>query len=120
MRKLCVILGFIAAVLAVVLAVTPFSKMALIPAIIAFVFGLVIFYISKEQSKKVIQYIFLLTIISVVITTYKAVFNKVEVGNTEELEDRVKESEEDSKEILEDLDLEEIDFEDIETIEDIQ
>lgn len=115
MRKLCIILGFTAALLSVILAVTPLSKIALLPAIIAFVFGLIILFLSKEQSKKVIQYIFLLAIIAISITTYKSLFNKVEVGNTEELQDRVKESEEDSKEILEDLDLEEID-----TIEDIQ
>lgn len=43
MRKFLVILGFIAAILAVVLAVTPLSNIALIPAIVAFILGLAIF-----------------------------------------------------------------------------
>jgi uncharacterized membrane protein YjjP (DUF1212 family) len=110
MRKLFIILGFFTAILAVVLAVTPLSNISIIPSIAAFISGLIVFYLSKEKSKKVVQYIFLLTIISFSITIYKALFNKTEVGNTEELEVRVKESEQDSKEILEDLDIDEIDI----------
>ena len=107
MRKLCIILGFIAALLAVVLAVTPLSNLAIAPAIIAFLSGLCAFLISKkhEQSKKPVQYIFLLIIIAVSITIYKAVFNTVEVGDTQELLDKEKASEEEAIEELEDLDL---------------
>ena len=111
MRKLFIALGFFTAILAVVLAVTPLSNISIIPSITAFISGLIVLYLSKEKSKKVVQYIFLLTIISFSITIYKAIFNKTEVGNTEELEERIKESEEDSKEILEDLDIDEIDVE---------
>ena len=53
------------------------------------------------------KWIFLLTIIALSVSIYKAVFNKTELGDTEELKERVKESEEDSKEILEELDIEE-------------
>jgi len=122
MRKFLVILGFIAAILAVVLAVTPLSNIALIPAIVAFILGLAIFYLSKKQnqSKKVVQYIFILTIISIGITTYKSVFNEVEVGDTEELQERADESVEDSKEILEDLDIEEIDDIDMEELDGLE
>ncbi|TBV24776.1 FUSC family protein [Meridianimaribacter sp. CL38] len=122
MRKFLVILGFIAAVLAVVLAVTPLSNIALIPAIVAFILGLAIFYLSKKQnqSKKVVQYIFILTIVSIGITTYKSVFNEVEVGDTEELQERADESVEDSKEILEDLDIEEIDDIDMEELDGLE
>ncbi|RYH71938.1 MULTISPECIES: FUSC family protein [Flavobacteriaceae] len=122
MRKFLVILGFIAAILAVVLAVTPLSNIALIPAIVAFILGLAIFYLSKKQnqSKKVVQYIFILTIVSIGITTYKSVFNEVEVGDTEELQERADESVEDSKEILEDLDIEEIDDIDMEELDGLE
>ncbi|MGG5488027.1 FUSC family protein [Gaetbulibacter sp. PBL-D1] len=122
MRKFLVILGFIAAILAVVLAVTPLSNIALIPAIVALILGLAIFYLSKKQnqSKKVVQYIFILTIVSIGITTYKSVFNEVEVGDTEELQERADESVEDSKEILEDLDIEEIDDIDMEELDGLE
>jgi predicted membrane protein len=88
MRRLFIILGFIAAILTVILAVTPLSKLAFLPAVAALIFGLIAFYISRKQNnpKKSIQIIFLLTIISLGITTYKAVFETTEVANVEELE----------------------------------
>lgn len=113
MRSLFIVLGFIAAVLALVLAVTPLSKLAYLPAVAALIFGFIAFYISKRKQspKKSVQLIFLLTIISLVLTTYKAVFNTTEVGNLEEFELKEEASIEDSKEILEGLDLDEIDIE---------
>lgn len=115
MKRLFIILGFISAVLAVILSVTPFSKIAYIPGIAAFVFGLKAFYLAKQSSKKPIQLIFLLTIISLSLTTYKAIFNKAELGNTHTLELKEKESEEKAIEELEGLDLDEF-----EGVEDIQ
>ncbi len=118
MRRLFIILGFIAAILAVVLSVTPLSKIAYIPAVAALIFGLVAFYLSnqKQLPKKSIQLIFLLTIISLSLTTYKAIFNKAELGNTEMLQQKEKESEEKAIEELEGLDLDELEgIEDINT-----
>ncbi|WP_197276115.1 FUSC family protein [Mangrovimonas sp. TPBH4] len=117
MRKVLIVLGFITSLLAVILALTPLSNLAFIPAILAFLLGLSIFVVSKKQnkSKKVLQYIFLLTIITLGLSIYKSVFHTIEVGNTEELQERAKESEENSKEILEELDIDEEDLE----IEDI-
>lgn len=107
MRKLFITLGVIAAIIAVVLSSLPLFNMAFIPAIAALIFGLVAFYLSKKEneSKKVVQLILLLTIISLCLSTYKAVFNKTEVGNTEELEVRVQEAEENAIEELEGIDL---------------
>ena len=48
----------------------------------------------------------MLTIISLLLTTYKAVFTTVEVGNVEGLELKEKESEENAIDELEGLDLE--------------
>jgi len=115
MKRLFIILGFITAVLAVILSVTPFSKIAYIPGIAAFVFGLLAFYLAKQNSKKSIQLIFLLTIISLSLTTYKAIFNKAELGNTQTLEIKEKESEEKAIEELEGLNLDE--FEDVEDMQ---
>lgn len=119
MRRLFIVLGFVAAVLALVIAVTPLSQLAFIPGVAALVFALIAFYISrrKQYPKKSIQLIFLLSLISLVLTTYKAVFTTAQVGNLEELELKEEASMEDSKELLENLDIkiEESDPELIET-----
>lgn len=113
MKRLSIILGFIAAVLAVVLAVTPLSNLAVFPIIIGFICGLVIFFITRRDEKKTksIQYIFLLVIIALSLTIYKGVFTTTEIGNIEELETKDEESEEDAKELLEGLDLDDVDTE---------
>ena len=108
-KKLIIILGFIAAVLAVIIAVTPFSNLSVIPITIAFVAGLLIVFLSKKDNSKTksIQYIFLMVIIALVLTVYKSVYYTSEVGNTEQLEQRDEENLEDSKELLEEIDFDE-------------
>ena len=108
-KKLFIILGFITAIAAVIIAVTPLSNLAIAPIIIAFICGWVIIYLSKKQKSKTktIQYIFLLVIIALSLTIYKGVFSKTEVGNTEEIIERDKENPEDYKEILEDIEIDE-------------
>ena len=107
MRKLLIVLGLIAAIFAVIFAVLPVSNLSFIPGTAALVFGIAAFLMSKKegQSKKVIQLIFLLTIIALALATYKSIFDTVEVGDTLELEQRVEDSVEDSKEILEDIEI---------------
>ncbi|MEO6347643.1 MAG: FUSC family protein [Aquaticitalea sp.] len=121
MRRLFIILGFIASILAVILSVTPFSKIAFIPAVVAAIFGLIAFYISRQKQypKKSIQLIFLLTVISLTITTYKAVFTVVEVGNVEGLQLKEKESEENAIEELEGLDLEDVKTDDTQELKEL-
>lgn len=108
-----IILGFISATLAVIFAVTPFSQIAYIPSGLALIFGILALYLSREKkaSKKSIQLMFLLTIIALCLTTYKSVFNTVEVGNTDELELKETESQEQAIEELNDLELDESEFE---------
>lgn len=109
MKKLLIILGFITAILAVILAVTPLSNLSIIPLIIGFLCGLGILLISKRDKKKTktIQYIFLLVIIALCITIYKGVFHTSELGDTEQLQQREEDNLEDSKEILEDIEIDE-------------
>jgi len=109
MKTLFVVLGFIASIIAVILAVTPLFKIAFIPCIAALVFGLVALYISRQKQlpKKSIQLLFLLTIIAFSVTTYKSIFIKVEVGNTDELIQKEDASEQEAIETLEDIDIEE-------------
>ncbi|WP_397362382.1 FUSC family protein [Olleya sp. R77988] len=103
MRKASIILGLIFAVLAVILAVLPFYKLAFIPAILAFIFGLIAFLKSKKegQSTHIIQVIFLITIITLGLATYKAIYKVSEVGDTKELELREDTLEEESIDDLE-------------------
>mgnify|MGYP000371073852 CR=1 FL=1 len=108
-KKIFIILGFISAILAVILAVTPLSNLAIAPIVVAFISGLVVLFLSKKQKTKTktIQYIFLLVIISLSLTIYKGVFSTTEIGNTEQLEKRDEENLKDSKEILEEIEIDE-------------
>ncbi|RNC86451.1 MAG: FUSC family protein [Winogradskyella sp.] len=107
MKKLLIILGFIASILAVVLAVTPLFKLSVFPIIIAFLCGIALLYFSKKKKfkTKAIQYVFLLTIISLSFTVYKSVFQKAEIGDIKELEQLDETSEEDAIKELEDIEI---------------
>ncbi|WP_298895295.1 FUSC family protein [uncultured Psychroserpens sp.] len=113
MKKLFLILGFIAAILAVILAVTPLSKLAYIPSVAALIFGVLSLITSKDnkQYKRSIQLIFLMTIIALTLTTYKALFTEAEVGNTEQLEEKEDQLEQESLDELDNIELEELDSE---------
>lgn len=67
-------LGFITALLGTILAVTKFYNYAVIPLLMAFVFGILVLLKSKNQQHKPksIQYIFLLVIISLGFFIYKS------------------------------------------------
>jgi uncharacterized membrane protein len=107
MSKLFTILGIISAILAVVLSALPFFNMAFIPAIAALIFGFIAFYLSKQQnqSNKMVQLIFLLTIIALVIASYKAIFFEAEIGNTEELEVREEQVKENALDELDNIEI---------------
>jgi membrane-bound ClpP family serine protease len=109
MRTLFVVLGFIASILAVILAVTPLFKIAFIPSIVALVFALIVLYVSRQKQlpKKSIQLVFLLTIIALSLTTYKSIFITVKVGDTEEQIQKENESEQEALETLEDIEIDE-------------
>ncbi|NRA94416.1 MAG: FUSC family protein [Psychroserpens sp.] len=113
MKKLFLILGFISATLAVLIAVTPLSKLAFIPGVIALLLGIFAMVKSKSEnsSKTSIQLIFLMTIIALALTTYKTIYSTAEVGNTEELTEKEKTSEEEAIKELEDLELDDIELE---------
>lgn len=113
MKALFRILGLISAILAVVLSVLPLSNLAYIPAIAALVFGLIAFLMArqKQEPRKSIQLIFILTIIALSLATYKSIFSESEVGNTEELQETEQKSQEEAIEELEELDIDDIDIE---------
>jgi len=107
MRKTLIIIGLITAILSVILAVLPLSNFAFIPAIIAAICGLLAFFKSKAEKKPkhTVQLILLLTIIALALATYKSVMVTSEVGDTEKLEQRDKDSQEDAVQELEDIEI---------------
>lgn len=111
MKKLFIVLGLITGILAVILSVLPTSKIAFIPAALAFIFGLLAFIKAKKDgtSKHTVQLIFLFSIIALSLATYKSIFETNEIGNTEQLEQREEKSLENSIEEL-DEELEDIDI----------
>lgn len=113
MKRLFTILAIIASVLSIILSVLPASNLAIFPGAAALIFGLIAFYLSKKAGKvkKIIQFSFLLTIMALTITTYKAIFSTTEVGNTEAMVEKEEESKEEAIEDLEEIDLEDIEIE---------
>ncbi|AXP82908.1 hypothetical protein CJ739_3848 [Mariniflexile rhizosphaerae] len=116
MKKVFTILAIIASILAIIFSVLPISNLAVFPAASALVFGGIAFYLSKRagEVKKIIQFTFLLTTCALAITTYKAFFIKTEVANTEILNEKEAQFEEEAIEELENLDIETSEFEDVE------
>lgn len=109
MRITFTILGFLSAIIAIVLSILPFGLIALIPIVIAFVFGLLAFKQSKKDDKSVtpIQLIFLLVIIALALTTYRSIFTENKVEADTEFIDKQESSEEKAIEELDALDINE-------------
>ena len=104
MKTLFSILGLITAILAIVLSILPLEKIALIPAILALIFTVISFVLAKNDSKKFIKFILILTIVSFAIIVYKYVFaSGSEVTVDQEFIEKNKQSEEKAIEELEDL-----------------
>ena len=113
MKLLFSILGLISSIIAIILAILPMEKIALIPAISAFVFAIIAWYLSKNESKKLIKLIFLVTIIALVLITYKSIFSgEYEVTADENFIEKNQQSEEKAIEELEELDT----FEELDSI----
>lgn len=116
MKLLFSILGLISSILAVILSILPMEKIALIPAIAAFVFGLIAMYLSKNESKKLIKFVFFVTILALAIITFKSIFSgEPKITTDESFIEQNQESEEKALEELEDL--QELDtFEELDSI----
>ena len=110
MRNFVKIIAFIAAILALVLAVTPLSNIALFPLLAAIVLAILLYFLSKKQdkSKKPVQYILLLSIVALGFMIYKSLFTETTVKEEaqEEMNIKEQESQEESLKELEALDIE--------------
>lgn len=104
MKTLFSILGLIAAILAIVLAILPMEKIALIPAIVSLVFILIAFVMAKNEGKKFIKFTFILTLIAFALIIYKYIFaGELEVKIDEDFIEKNEKSEEKAIEELENL-----------------
>jgi carbon starvation protein CstA len=105
MRILFIILGALAAIIALTLSILPFGMLAFIPAIAALIFGLLAFTLSNREgkSKGIVNLILLLTVIALAITTYRSFTNENTIETDTEFIEKEKESEEKAMDELEDL-----------------
>lgn len=104
MRLLFTILGLISAILAVILAVLPLEKIAIVPGVFAVIFSLIARYTSKNTGKKLINFSFLIVIIAFLLIAYKIVFaSESQVTMDENFIEQNEKSEEKAIEELEDL-----------------
>ncbi|GAA4300783.1 FUSC family protein [Aestuariibaculum suncheonense] len=108
MKKTLTILAVIASIFAVIFSVLPISNLAIFPGIAALLFAGGAFYLSKKagEVKKLVQFSFLLTIIALALTSYKAIFTTTEVENTDELQAKEEEFQDAAIEELEGLEIE--------------
>lgn len=116
MKVLFSILGLISAILAVILAILPLEKIAVIPAVAAVAFGLIAWALSKKDEKKLVKFTFMVAIIAIAVILYKFIFaGESEVSVDENFIEQNEKSEEKAIEDLEDL--EELDnFEELDSI----
>lgn len=107
MRIIFIILGLLLAVLGLTLSILPFGKIAFIPIVLAFIFGLLAFKISKKegQSTAFIKFIFLVTIVALGWTIYRSIFDENVVEDDIETIQNEEESLEEAKKELDDLEI---------------
>jgi TRAP-type mannitol/chloroaromatic compound transport system permease small subunit len=119
MKKAFTILALTASALAIILAVLPISNLAIIPSIAALIFGVIAFYLSKKtgEPKKIIQFTILLTFVALALSGYKAFFTTTKVANTDVIDAKEIQFEEEAIQELEGLEINDADFEEINTEE---
>lgn len=108
MRLLVTTLAVLAAILGLILSILPFGAIALIPIIAGFVLGFMAFKMAQKDgaNTKFIRVIFLVTLVALVLSIYRTVFEDNVVENDIETIEKEKQSQEDALEELEDLDIE--------------
>lgn len=119
MKKAFTILAVIASFLAIIIAVLPISNLTILPAVVAIAFGITAYLLAKKdgQPKKIIQFTFLLTLVALSLSGYKAFFTTTKVDNTDVIDAKEIQFEEEAIQELEGLDINELDFEEVNTSE---
>ena len=107
MRLPLIIISIITALIGLALSILPFGTIAILPIVIAFVSGFIAFKISQKENKSIniIKVIFFIIIISLGLTIYNSFKTNEIVVDTESIT-KENQSEEDSLEELESLEIE--------------
>ena len=107
MRTLFILLGIISAILGLALSILPFGKIALIPIIASFIFGVIAFKLSQKErlNTTVIKITFAIIIIALALNIYNSLKPNEIIEDKEQIEKEIQSEEEDLEE-LEGLDIE--------------
>jgi len=107
MRLPLIIISIITALIGLALSILPFGTIAILPIVVAFVSGFIAFKISQKENKSIniIKVIFFIVIISLGLTIYNSFKTNEIVEDTESIT-KENQSEEDSLEELESLEIE--------------
>ena len=108
MRLLVTTLAVISATIGLILSILPFGTIALIPIILAFILAFMAYKMAQKDqvNTKFVKVIFLITIIAFVLSLFRIVFDENVVENDIETIEKEKQSDEDSLQELEGIDIE--------------
>ena len=83
MRIIVTVLAVLTAILGLALSILPFENIALIPIAAAFVLGFTAFKMAQKESRntKFVKIVFLITIVALVMSIYRAITDENIVEN---------------------------------------
>ena len=107
MRLIITILAVLLALIGLTLSILPFGPIALIPIILAFILGIIAFKLAKKEGSGLglIKLIFLVVILGLGMTIYRAIFDENVVADDIETMINEEESLEEAKEELEGINI---------------
>ncbi|MCF6279113.1 MAG: FUSC family protein [Flavobacteriaceae bacterium] len=106
MNKLFAILGLIGAILGLIFSFLPISNLAIFPAIIGLVLGLIAYSAAKKQNIgfSFARIVVILSLLAIIISASKQLFFKNKVEEDIQFIEKTKKSEQDAVKELEELD----------------
>jgi len=107
MRLPLIIISIITALIGLALSILPFGTIAILPIVVAFISGFIAFKISQKENKSIniIKVVFFIIIISLGLAIYNSFKTNEIIEDTESIT-KENQSEEDSLEELESLEIE--------------
>jgi len=107
MRLPLIIISIITALIGLVMSILPFGTIAILPIVIAFISGFIAFKMSQKENKSIniIKVIFFIVIISLGLAIYNSFKTNEIIEDTESIT-KENQSEEESLEELESLEIE--------------
>ncbi len=103
------IIGFLAALLGLIMTVLPFGSLAFLPIALALVAGIIGFRMSGDQGggKTAFKVLLILAVTALLLGIYRTAFDKNVVAEDETIIQQEEESLEDARKELEDLEIDE-------------